>query len=313
MTKQFARKDLLGIKDISKQEIERILDETAKMFTSFKQGEKMSYLSGKNVVTLFYENSTRTRTSFESAAKLLGATVINISASASSVQKGETLVDTGITLDSLLTDIIIIRHPMGGAPWLLARNVKASVINGGDGMNEHPTQCLLDLFTIKRNLGEFKGLKVVISGDIKYSRVARSNIWAMQKLGVHVTVSAPYSLLPAGIEQLSGVTVEPDLDKAVQGANVIMGLRVQSERQNTALFPSVKEFNSLWGITEARVASADSNVIVMHPGPINRGVEIDGSVRDGEKSAVSEQVTAGVAVRMAVMHLLMNKEGKANG
>ena len=299
------RKDLLGLKDLTTEEMKDILLSAAEMRKQLDKGvRKTVHLQGKSVATLFYENSTRTRTSFEAAAKITGATTTSISAQTSSVTKGETLIDTGRNLDALLTDAIIIRHSMSGAPHLLAKNVKASVINAGDGMNEHPTQALLDIFTVQNTFNSLKGLKVVIAGDIKYSRVARSNIWGMTKLGASVTVVAPKTLLPLEIEQM-GCSVSCDMDEAIVGANVVMGLRLQLERQQSGLFPSAQEYHKYFGITENRLRLADSNALVMHPGPVNRGVEMSSDVIDGDNSVILEQVTNGVAVRMAVLDMLI--------
>lgn len=301
------RKDLLGLKDVSAEEITEILATADEMKKIIRQNvKKTPHLQGKNITTLFYENSTRTRMSFESAAKMMGANAFNISASSSSVKKGESLIDTGKTLDALLTDVVIIRHSMSGAAHLLAKNVKMSVINGGDGTNEHPTQALLDMYTMREHFGSVKGLKVVIAGDIKHSRVARSNIWGLKKMGADVTLVAPRTLLPPFAEQL-GVQVSEDVDEAVAGANVIMGLRVQLERQNASLFPSFAEYAKFYGINDARLKKADSNVILMHPGPINRGVEISNAVADCEDSCIEEQVTNGVAIRMALLFMLTRR------
>ncbi|MCI9032142.1 MAG: aspartate carbamoyltransferase catalytic subunit [Clostridia bacterium] len=299
------RKDLLGLRDLSKDEMLQILGTAVEMKEIIESGNKKTgHLVGKNVVTLFYENSTRTRTSFETAAKIMSANCTSISASASSVQKGETLIDTGLNLDALLTDVIVLRHSMSGAPHLLARNVRASVINGGDGMNEHPTQALLDIFTMREEFGdELRGLKVVIAGDVKHSRVARSNIWGLSKLGAELTVVSPRTLLPLEIEK-TGVKVSDNLDEAISGANVVMGLRVQLERQNASLLPSVSEYMRFYGITDSRMAKADAQAILMHPGPLNRNVEVSSSAADGDNSRILKQVTNGVAVRMALMYLL---------
>lgn len=298
------RKDLLGLKDVSQDEISEILTTAKEMKKIISQNvKKTPHLQGKNVVTLFYENSTRTRVSFETAAKIMSANCTSISASTSSVKKGETLIDTGKNLDALLTDVIILRHNMSGAPHLLAKNVKASVINAGDGMNEHPTQALLDIFTMQEKFGDLKGLKVVIAGDVKHSRVARSNIWGLSKLGAKVSVVSPRTLLPMDIEKM-GVEVSDNLDDAIDGANVVMGLRVQLERQQAGLFPSVAEYAKFYGINESRLAKADSQALLMHPGPMNRGLEISSAVADGDSSYILQQVTNGVAVRMALLFLL---------
>ncbi len=298
------RKDLLGLKDITAEEMEEILSTAVQMRKILDQNvKKTPHLQGKSVTTLFYENSTRTRTSFETAAKIMGANTTSISAQTSSVTKGETLIDTGKNLDALLTDVIIMRHSMSGAPHLLAKNVKASVINAGDGMNEHPTQALLDIFTMQEKFGDLKGLKVVIAGDVKHSRVARSNIWGLRKLGAEVTVCAPKTLLPAGIEE-TDVSVSTDLDDCIAGANVVMGLRLQLERQQAGLFPSAAEYNAYYGLNAARLDKADGDAILMHPGPVNRGLEIGSDIADCEQSYILRQVTNGVAVRMAVLFLL---------
>ena len=298
------RKDLLGLKDITAEEMEEILSTAVQMRKILDQNvKKTPHLQGKSVTTLFYENSTRTRTSFETAAKIMGANTTSITAQTSSVTKGETLIDTGKNLDALLTDVIIMRHSMSGAPHLLAKNVKASVINAGDGMNEHPTQALLDIYTMKEKFGDIKGLKVVIAGDVKHSRVARSNIWGLRKLGAEVTVCAPKTLLPAGIEE-TDVSVSTDLDDCIAGANVVMGLRLQLERQQAGLFPSAAEYNAYYGLNAARLDKADGDAILMHPGPVNRGLEIGSDIADCEQSYILRQVTNGVAVRMAVLFLL---------
>lgn len=305
------RKDLLGLKDVTAEEIEEILDTAVQMRKILDQNvKKTPHLQGKSVTTLFYENSTRTRTSFETAAKIMGANTSSISASTSSVTKGETLIDTGKTLDALLTDVIVIRHSMSGAPHLLAKNVQASVINAGDGMNEHPTQALLDIFSLQQKFGDLKGLKVVIAGDVKHSRVARSNIWGMGKLGARITVCAPRTLLPACIEDMD-VTVSSDLDECIEGANVVMGLRLQLERQQAGLFPSAAEYNAFYGINAARLNRADGDAVLLHPGPINRGLELSSTVADGDQSYILRQVTNGVAVRMAVLFML-TRNGAAN-
>ncbi|MCH5351808.1 MAG: aspartate carbamoyltransferase catalytic subunit [Clostridiales bacterium] len=297
-------KDLLGIKDLSRSELTEILDLANGMRTLLDRGEKDNSLRGKNVATLFYENSTRTRNSFELAAKNLGATTTSVSIAVSSVQKGETLVDTGKTLDALGMDAMIIRHRVAGAPRLLAETVRASVLNAGDGMNEHPTQALLDLMTALRHFDSLSGLKVVIVGDIKHSRVARSNVEAFGKMGAEVTLCAPYTLLPEKVERL-GASYETDLDTAISGADIVMPLRLQLERMNQALFPSIEEYHKFYGITKKRLKLASPDAIVMHPGPINREAEIAGDVADGDKSVIEEQVTNGVAVRMAALKLLI--------
>jgi aspartate carbamoyltransferase catalytic subunit len=297
-------KDLLGLKDLPREEIGYILSLAQEMKKILRQNvKKTPHLQNKSVVTLFYENSTRTRTSFELAAKFMGASVSNIAVERSSVKKGETLIDTGKTLDALCTDVIIIRHSMTGAPKLLGDNVKASIINAGDGTNEHPTQALLDMYTMIEKFGSLRGLKVAIVGDIKHSRVARSNIWGLTKSGAEVTVCAPYTLLPKDIER-TGAKVTTNTDEAVKGANVVMGLRLQLERQQSALFPSIREYHELWGIGDERLSLADPDAIVMHPGPVNRGYEMTSGVIDSDKSRIDEQVLNGVAVRMAILFLI---------
>lgn len=298
------KKDLLGLYDCSAEEINEIL-ETAQSMRGFLEDKrkKSSLLEGKTLITLFYENSTRTRTSFELAGKYLGANEVNISAAASSVQKGETLIDTGETLDSMKCDFIAIRHPMAGAPRLLAEHVSAGVINGGDGMNEHPTQALLDMLAMKLKFGRIEGLKVAILGDIKHSRVAKSNLFGLTKLGAEVVMYAPKTLMPLGIEKL-GAKVASTIEEAVDGANCVMGLRIQLERQHGGLFPSLGEYSKFYGINDRLLKYADKDAIIMHPGPVNRGVELTPSLIDGESSVITEQVTCGVAVRMAVLKLL---------
>ena len=306
------RKDLLGLVDASAEEICEILDTAANMKRLLRQGiKKLPHLEGCTATILFYENSTRTRTSFELAAKYMGATTINIAASSSSVAKGETLIDTGKTLDAMKNDFIIIRHPMGGAPYLLARTVKAGVINAGDGMNEHPTQALLDLCTMREKFGRIEGLKVAILGDIKHSRVAKSNLFALAKLGAEVRMYAPEMLIPKGIDRL-GAKLCTSREEAVEGADVVMGLRIQLERQQAGNFPSLNEYAEFYGVNERVLSLASPDAIVMHPGPVNRGVELTSDVIDDGKSRIEDQVLSGVAVRMAILFLLeqYRKSGK---
>lgn len=301
-------KHLLGIKQLSAQDIVNILDRANIMKKEVLEGgKKASHLSGKSVVTLFYENSTRTRLSFELASKYLGATAANITASGSSVAKGETLADTGKTIDAMGADVVVIRHSASGAPHLLSNYTNASVVNAGDGMNEHPTQALLDFMTMREKFGSFDGLKVAIVGDVKHSRVARSDIYGLKMLGADVTVCAPSTLMPAEIESF-GVQVCDDADVAVQDADVVMGLRIQLERQKSGLFPSVREYHKMFGINERRMALAKPDAIIMHPGPVNRGVELAASVADGSQSHIVKQVTNGVCVRMAVLDMLTHQE-----
>ncbi|MDR2046869.1 MAG: aspartate carbamoyltransferase catalytic subunit [Clostridiales bacterium] len=297
-------KDLVGLRETETADIENILSVAAEMKKILNQNvKKTNHLSNKSVATLFYENSTRTKTSFEIAAKFMGAALSGISAAQSSVQKGESLIDTGKTLDALCTDVIIIRHNASGAPHFLAKNVKASVINGGDGMNEHPTQALLDMFTVREEKGALKDLNVTIIGDVKHSRVARSNIWGMGRLGANITLCAPDTLLPKDIARTS-VRVTTDADEAVRGADVVIGLRLQLERMKSGLIPSINEYNELFGLSERRMALADKDAMLLHPGPINRGAEIDGGAADAPYSFIERQVTNGVAVRMALLFLL---------
>jgi len=300
-------KDLVSMKDLSEEEITSILDVAANMLQVVNSpNKKTPHLQGKSIITLFYENSTRTRMSFELASKYMSAAAANISASASSITKGETLIDTGKTLDMMGTDIIIMRHPMSGAAKLLAANVNAGVINAGDGTNEHPTQALLDMFTMREKKGSIKGLKVAIIGDILHSRVARSNIWGLHTMGAEVTLAGPATLLPMGIEQ-TGVKVTTNVDEAVTGADVVMGLRIQRERQQGGLLPSISEYHKYFGLNERRLALADKEALLMHPGPMNRGVEISSFIADCEQSVINEQVKNGVAVRMALLYMLTRK------
>ena len=298
------KKDLLGLRDTSAEEICEILDvaDEMRLFLDGKN-KKSDLLAGKSLITLFYENSTRTRTSFELAGKYLGASEVNISAATSSVQKGETLIDTGETLDSLKIDFIAIRHPMAGAPALLSKHVKASVLNGGDGMNEHPTQALLDMLAIRRKFGKIKGLKVAILGDVKHSRVAKSNLFGLRKLGAEVYMYCPETLMPKALDKL-GAKIAKSREEAVEGADAVMGLRIQLERQHGGLFPSLSEYSRFYGVNDAVMKYAKKDAIILHPGPVNRGVELTPSLIDGEKSEILEQVTCGLSVRMALLKLL---------
>lgn len=298
------KQDLLGLKELEAEEILHILDTAEEMKKILKSPvKKTDYLAGKTTVNLFYENSTRTRTSFELAAKYMGASSANITASGSSVQKGESLVDTVRTLDAMATDILVIRHSMSGAPHFIAPMVNASVINAGDGMNEHPTQALLDMLTIREKKGGFKGLKVAIIGDVYHSRVVRSDIYGLTKLGAQVSVGGPATLMPYGMEKL-GAQVFNTVHEAIVDADVVMALRIQLERQKSGLFPTINEYNRFFGIDDTRLKFAKPDALVMHPGPVNRGVELNSSVADSTQSVINEQVTNGVAVRMAVMRLL---------
>lgn len=305
------QKDVTGLYELSAEEIDEILCVAAEMKQKLRAGVKnLPDLTGRAVTTLFYENSTRTRCSFELAAKYLGAHVVNISAASSSVQKGETLVDTGKTLDAMRNDFIIIRHPMGGAPKLLGKTVKAHVINGGDGMNEHPTQALLDMLTMRETFGSVKGLKVAILGDIRHSRVAKSNLFGLNKLGAEVSVYAPRTLIPADFDKM-GAKVCASREEALEGADVVMGLRIQLERQHGGLFPSLGEYAKFYGVNEEVIKYAKPGAIVMHPGPVNRGVELTCSLIDGASSRIEDQVLSGVAVRMSVLKLLNDQEARA--
>jgi len=296
-------KDLLAIKGMTADEITLILD-TAATFKNVSERDikKVPALRGKTVINLFYEASTRTRTSFELAGKRLSADVINISTSTSSVVKGETLLDTAQNLEAMKCEMIIVRHASSGAPEYLSKRLKSSVINAGDGFHEHPTQALLDMFTMREKLGSLAGKTVVIAGDIAHSRVARSNIHGLLTMGAKVRVCGPPTMMPTGIERL-GATVYYDMDKAIEGVDAIMMLRLQLERQAAGLFPGVREYARLFGLNQARLKLAAKNALVMHPGPMNRGVEISSDVADGTP-VILDQVTNGVAIRMAVMFLL---------
>ena len=299
--------NLLGLKETSRDDITAILDDAVKLKNDVLEQDikKSNILSGKSIITLFFENSTRTRVSFELASKYLGATAANISAGGSSIAKGETLIDTAKTLETMGTDVIIIRHSMSGSPHLISKYIGSKVINAGDGMNEHPTQALLDIMTIREKKGKVKGLKVAIVGDVKHSRVARSNIYGLNKLGAEVVLAGPSTLLPSNLEDM-GVKVYTDVEKAVEGADVVMGLRIQLERQKKGLFPSIREYNKYFGIDERRLSLAKPDAILMHPGPVNRGVELNPQVADGSQSVINQQVTNGVCVRMAVLNMLAN-------
>lgn len=300
-------KDLLGMKELTAEEMEYILDTAKTMkYVVTSNNKKTPHLQGKSIITLFYENSTRTRLSFELASKYMSASSANIAASGSSVTKGESLIDTGRTIDRMGTDVIIIRHPQSGAPHLLARNVKASVINAGDGMNEHPTQALLDMFTIREKLGTLKGVKVAILGDIYHSRVARSNIYGLLKMGAQVSVAGPATLMPPELEK-TGAKVFSTIHEALIDADVVMSLRLQLERQKKALFPTVREYSRFFGLDEKRMQLAKKDALIMHPGPVNRGVELTSGVVDHDSSVIDEQVTNGVAVRMALLYLLTRR------
>jgi aspartate carbamoyltransferase catalytic subunit len=301
---EFHHEHLLGLEYLDREEIECVLVNAE----GFKQTlartvKKVPTLLGKTVVNLFFENSTRTRTSFEIAAKRLSADVINFTVSTSSVTKGESLLDTARTIEALGSDIIVMRHSCPGACHLLASRLKSAIINAGDGCHEHPTQGLLDMFTMREKKGRIAGLNVVIMGDILHSRVARSNIWGLTKLGANVRVVGPRTLIPRGIEEI-GASVSYDLEQGIRDADVINILRIQRERMDSNMFPSIREYRLLYGLTEERLRFARPDVLIMHPGPINRGIEISQAVADGSHSVINQQVTNGVAVRMAVLYLL---------
>jgi aspartate carbamoyltransferase catalytic subunit len=306
------KKDLLGLEYLTKEEIELILN-TADSFkeVTTREIKKVPALRGKTVVNLFYEPSTRTRVSFELAAKRLSADVINIASETSSVKKGETLIDTGKNIEALKADIIVMRHNYSGAAMMLAKHLNISVVNAGDGWHEHPTQALLDMFTLKEKLGKLEGIKVSIVGDIAHSRVARSNIWGLTKLGAKVTVCAPRMLIPPGIEEM-GAAVTYDIDDALREADAVNVLRMQFERDQNNAFPAQMEYFMKYGITHERLAKAKKNLIVMHPGPINRGIEISSEVADCPQSVILEQVTNGIAVRMAVLFLVSQARESKN-
>ncbi len=307
------KKDLLDIKGLSRQEIELILD-TAESFKEISERDikKVPTLRGKTVITLFYEASTRTRVSFEIAGKRLSADTINISTSTSSVQKGETLIDMAKNLEAMAPDAIVMRHNVPGAPYILADRLKSSIINAGDGAHEHPTQALLDAFTIREKKKRIEGLSVSIIGDIAHSRVARSNIYCLTKMGARVTISGPATMLPREVEKL-GVRVTTDIRDAIRGADVIMMLRIQRERMGKVLFPSVRDYSRFFGLSLDVMKGAKDDVIIMHPGPMNRGVEISSEVADGPYSVILDQVTNGVAVRMAILYLLLGRGGGYEG
>jgi aspartate carbamoyltransferase catalytic subunit len=303
------RKHLLDIQSLSADEIVTVLD-TARAFKAVGERaiKKVPALRGKTVVNLFIEPSTRTRTSFELAAIRLSADLINFPAEASSLKKGETLKDTARNLEALNVDIFIIRHSATGAPHFLSRVVRGCVVNAGDGAHEHPTQALLDTFTIREKKGRIEGLNVTILGDILYSRVARSNIWALTKLGAKVTLCGPSTLVPRAFETL-GCRVTHDVNEAIENADVLNLLRIQHERQRKTMFPSIGEYANLFGLNKARLARTKPDVLIMHPGPINRGVEIDSEIADSNRSVILEQVTNGLAVRMAALFLVNGGKG----
>lgn len=298
-------KHLFGLQGVSKSDIRTILD-NAKQFREILERpvKKVPSLRGMTVVNLFFENSTRTRTSFELAEKRLSADTVNFTSSNSSVKKGETLVDTLRNIESMKIDIVVVRHKGTGVPKFLAEHSNAIIVNAGDGAHEHPTQALLDMLTIEEKLGTLEGKNVTIIGDIRHSRVARSNLWGMSTMGAHVTLCGPSTLVPRNTDLMKHVTWEPDVKKAVANADAIIALRLQKERMDDALLPSMREYRNTFGITEELLECAKDKVIIMHPGPINRGVELDSDIADGEHSVILDQVTNGVAIRMAVLFLL---------
>jgi len=304
------RKDLLGIADLEPAEIETLLD-TAESFeeVATRPIKKVPTLRGRTVINLFFEPSTRTRSSFELAEKRLSADSLNFSGSGSALSKGESLIDTARNLEAMSPDLVVIRHRHPGVPHLLAQRLRSGLINAGDGAHEHPTQALLDAFTIRRHKGRLDGLRVAIVGDVEHSRVVRSNIHLLTKMGSEVTVAGPRTMMPAGIEKM-GVRVCHELGEAIDGADVVMMLRVQLERHSRGLFPSVREYFERFALTPERLDRAAPDAIVMHPGPMNRGVEIASPVADGSRSVILEQVANGVAVRMAVLYLLNGAVGK---
>lgn len=304
-------KHLLGLRGVSRGDIRQILD-TAKQFREIldRPVKKVPSLRGLTIVNLFFENSTRTRTSFELAEKRLSADTVNFASSNSSVQKGETLLDTLRNIEAMKIDVVVVRHKGTGVPKFLADNSRAIIVNAGDGAHEHPTQSLLDMFTIESKLGSMEGKRVTIVGDIRHSRVARSNAWGMTTMGAHVTFCGPATLLPQNREGFPDVTWESDVRRAVHDADAVIALRLQKERMEDSLLPSLREYRNFFGITHDVLESAKSSVLIMHPGPINRGVELDSEIADGPNSVILEQVTNGVAVRMSALYLLSG--GRAN-
>ena len=312
-----ARRHVLDLDDFSPSEIEDVLESAKGMAEVLKRDiKKVPTLRGRVIVTLFYESSTRTRVSFEEAGKILSADVINVSTSGSSVEKGESLLNTGLTLQAMGVDSIVVRHPHAGAPNFLARHLdRVSVINAGDGMHAHPTQALLDLFTVKQHLGQLEGVKIVIVGDVLHSRVARSDVLGFAKMGAQVVLCGPSTLLPIEYlgrrgesnapEPLAGVTMDTDLDRAIEGADVVMALRLQAERQEGGFLPSLREYVRRWQLTDRRLSMAKPGALVMHPGPMNEGIEISSSIAHGGASVIEEQVTGGVAIRMALLYLVV--------
>ena len=310
------RRHVLDLDDFAPEEISSVLETAGGMAEVLRRDiKKVPTLRGKVVVTLFYESSTRTRVSFEQAGKVRSADVINMTDSASSIEKGESLLNTGLTLQAMGVDVIVMRHPHSGAPYFLARHLeKVGIINAGDGIHAHPTQALLDLYTVQKKMGRLEGLKVVIVGDVLHSRVARSNIWGFTRMGAQVVLCGPATLLPLELLRrdanssepplLPPVEVDTDLDRAIQDADVVMALRLQAERQDAGFLPTIREYIRRWQVTDQRLALAKPGALVMHPGPMNEGVEISSSIAHGASSAIEEQVTSGVAIRMALLYQL---------
>ncbi len=310
------RRHVLDLDDFSREEIETVLASAQGMSEVLNRDiKKVPALRGRVIVTLFYEASTRTRISFEEAGKILSADVINMSESGSSAEKGESLLNTGLTIQAMGVDIIVVRHPHSGAPYLLAQHLdKVGIINAGDGIHAHPTQSLLDLYTVQEKRGSLEGLKVVMVGDVLHSRVARSNIWGFAKMGANVVLCGPSTLLPldmlraanngSGTSPLSTVSIDTNLDRAIEGADVVMALRLQAERQDSGFLPSIREYIRRWQVTDARLSRANSQAMVMHPGPMNEGIEISSSIAHGSSSVIEQQVTNGVAIRMALLYHL---------
>jgi aspartate carbamoyltransferase catalytic subunit len=308
MEMQIKRKDLLGLEDLTREEIEIILD-TAKSMREIldRPIKKVPTLKGKTVVNMFFEPSTRTQSSFDLAAKRLSADTVSVSTKGSAVQKGESLLDTLLNIDAMKADAFIVRHWASGAPHFLAKHTEAAVINAGDGTHEHPTQALLDMLTMEDRFGKIEGLSVLIVGDILHSRVARSNIFGLKKMGAHVTLAGPPTLLPEYFKEL-GVEICYDIDEAVKDKDVIMALRIQRERLEEAYFPSIREYRKYFGITRERLKKASKNAVIMHPGPVNWGVELDFDLIQERESLILDQVTNGVAIRMAVLYLFIRGE-----
>ena len=315
------RRHLLDVDDFSSEELDQVMKNTDAMKEVLQRDiKKVPTLRGKTVITLFYEPSTRTRISFEQAAKILSADVINVSQGGSSVGKGESLYNTALTIQAMNADVIVMRHPHSGAPHFLARHLDACVINAGDGTHAHPTQALVDLYTIQSHRGRVEGLKVVIVGDILHSRVARSNLWSLTKMEAQVVLCAPPTLIPPDLlngyrlpegHPFASVQIETNLERALDGADVVMALRLQSERQRAGHLPSLREYSRMYGITPKRLDLANPGVLVMHPGPMNEGIEIDSEVAHGASSVIEEQVTNGVAIRMALLYAMVKPSREA--